>query len=69
MATNWVIDSQRQTSELSPAGRFNEVMEITFTTATGTHGQVRVPLNLYNAEHVREVIDQRVAHMMEVENL
>lgn len=69
MAENWVIDSQRQTSELSPSGRFNEVMEITFTTATGTHGQVRVPLNLYNAENVKRVIDDRVAHMMAVENL
>lgn len=69
MAANWTIDSQRQTSELSPSGRFQEVMEITFTTRTGTHGQVRIPLNLYNAEYVRQVVDQRVDNMMEIENL
>lgn len=69
MATNWTIDSQRQTSELSPSGRFQEVMEVTFTTRTGTHGQVRIPLNLYNAEYVAQVVDDRVSRMLEIENL
>ena len=69
MAESWRIISQRQTSQLTPDGRFQDVMEVSVEIATGTVIQLAVPLSLYSAESVKDLIEQRVADVLEVEQL
>ncbi len=69
MAETWRIISQRQTSQLTADGRFQDVMEISVEIATGTVVQIQVPLSLYSAESVKSLIEQRVADVLEVEQL
>lgn len=69
MADGWRIVAQRQTTDLTPDGRFQEVMEITFTTDQDVSGTVRIPVTQYTAENVREVISARAAQISAVHNL
>lgn len=69
MAQGWRVTSQRQTTELTPDGRFQDVMEISFQLDSGTVGLVRVPLIAYNPDRVKELIDQQAQTLTAVENL
>lgn len=69
MAESWRIITQRQTSELTADGRFQEVMEVTVEVATGTVIQIQIPISIYNAETVKELVEARVADILEVEQL
>lgn len=66
--SSWQVVSQRQSSQLI-GGQFTEVMVVTFRTADGVVGDVSVPLSQYSADHVRELIDARVAKIAEVHSL
>lgn len=70
MANNWRVTGQRQSSTLDGNGQFRDVMEVSFETLPeGTAGKVSLPLNTYNEETVRDMIDARVAIMQAVHNL
>lgn len=69
MAEGWRIVAQRQTTDLTPDGRFDEVMEITFMTAEQVTGTVRIPVGQYTPDYVREVISARAAQISAVHNL
>jgi hypothetical protein len=76
MADMWHIPQggQRQSTQLMPnATGFQEVWEITYVIdsgpATGTSGTVTVPAAFYNADYVKQTIDQAVAHVDAVAGL
>lgn len=60
MAQDWQVVAQRQTTDLAPDGRFVDVVEVTFTTQSGTAGTVRVAEQDYTPDRVRELIQARV---------
>jgi len=69
MAEGWKVVAQRQTSDLTPDGRFQDVMEVTFTTDSGTTGVVRVPIVAYSPARVKELIDAQAQTITAVDNL
>jgi hypothetical protein len=48
----WRVLEQRQTTEVTAAGTFREVMEVTCETASGVPFTVTVPLTIYSPENV-----------------
>lgn len=69
MADTWRVVSQRQSSDITADGRFQEVMEVTVETVTGTSLLVRIPLSQYSAEVAKQLIEQRVSDALAVEEL
>lgn len=76
MADMWHIlpQGQRQSTQLAPTGvGFADVWEITFQVdsgpATGTIGTVRVPVDLYTPDNVRDTINAQVAALDAVAGL
>lgn len=69
MADGWSIVAQQQTTDLTPDGRFQEVMRITFQTTEGVTGTLTVPISEYNPQHVQELISARAAAIKAVHNL
>lgn len=69
MAESWHVESQRKTTVLTGSGVFKPVWDIRFVTASGVHGSVEVDERNYNADYVRGVIDELVAHIDAVQNL
>ena len=60
MADTWHVVSQRQTTQLSAGGTFQDVMEVTFLTASGTTGSVVIPLTNFGPAAVQSAIAARV---------
>lgn len=61
MAMEWRVTGQRQTDVLTPGGTFESSMEVNFEVfPEGTTGQIVVPIRLYTAEYVSELIQARV---------
>lgn len=69
MSDNFSITGQHQTSMLDPAGRFTQVIEVTFSTPGVGTGTIEVPVSDYNADRVRDLVRERVAHMEAVHQL
>ncbi len=69
MADNWQVVSQRQTSDITPDGRFIEVMEVVVQLVSGTTITERIPLDQYTPEVAQQRIEARVADVLAVENL
>lgn len=69
MADTYKVTNQRQTVELSADGRFRDVMEVSFQTSQGIHGQVRVPLDQYGPDRVNQMITEYVDKIHGVHNL
>lgn len=69
MAADYTIIDQRQTTSLSPAGRFIDVVEVTFQTRDGDVGTVTVPLGEHTAENIRQVVGARAAAFIAIHNL
>lgn len=64
------IESQHQTSWLTPGtGSFVDGVEITFTVVGAGTQSIKVPLDQYNAENVKALIDERVAHIIAINTL
>lgn len=56
----WRVVSQHQTTELTPNGQFQDVMEVTAqSTENGTHATIRVPIDAYTPENVQAQLDKR----------
>jgi hypothetical protein len=69
MADTWHVTNQRQTTALSSGGTFQDVMEVTFETTSGTTGSVRIPVATYSAQAVSDAINARVAQIDAVHSL
>lgn len=69
MADTWRVVGQRQTSDISRSGQFEDVMEVTVETTSGTAITVRIPIDQYNAELANQLIEARVADVLAVDNL
>lgn len=61
MAEGYVVLAQRQLADVLADGRVGDVMEVTFQTASGVTGSVRVPIDVYDAETVDALIRRRVS--------
>ncbi len=68
MAADYTITNQRQTSTLI-GGQFQQVMEVTFQTATGSTGAVYIPVGQYTADAVKQAVEARVQVLNEVHQL
>ena len=69
MADTWRVVAQRQTSDISRSGDFQDVMEVTVETTTGRSISVRIPVDQYSAELAKQIIEDRVAEVIAVDNL
>lgn len=69
MAEKWRVTAQRQTSELTPAGSFIDVMEVHFDVIGVSSGTVKLPLSQYTEEAVRDAIEEQASKMIAVHNL
>ena len=69
MADTWSVVSQRQSSDITPDGRFIEVMEVVVETITGTTITERIPLAQYEPDLVAARIEARVARLLEDDGL
>lgn len=58
MANIYTVISQRETSEVTPDGRFRRVMEVTFETASGVTASVQIPIDRYAPETVDAAIQE-----------
>jgi hypothetical protein len=68
MADSYTVLDQRKTTEYL-GGRFQDVWEVTYRTASGVVGNVRIPASSYTPEKVHEVIDAEVANVHAIGNL
>jgi hypothetical protein len=68
MADNWTVVNQRPTQQLVN-GVFQQVIEVTFTTAKGYTGSVYIPRSTYGPESAKAAIDAEVAKVDAVANL
>lgn len=74
MADMWTIVNQRQDTVLDENGPgFSTVWEVTYRItsgpASGTRGTVRIPVDQYNANTVKETISAAVYHVDAVAGL
>lgn len=69
MAERYRVVSQRQTTDITPGGRFADVMEVACEASDGTPFQVRIPVASYTAAAVDEAADRRAAHILSVTEL
>lgn len=69
MAANYQVVAQRQTVDLGADGRFTDVIEVTYQTASGVTGSVRVPVATFTPDRVAELIDARAVQHDAVANL
>lgn len=69
MADNFTVTSQRQTQQLTPDGRFVDVIEVNFQIPSGNTGTVSIPVANYAPDYVKQVIEERANKMIAVEQL
>lgn len=66
----WQVTGQQPMSGMNAAGHYVPGWTVHYrVNATGTAGQVFVPLTEYNADNVRARITEQVAHIVAVHNL
>lgn len=69
MADNWQVISQRQTSTITPDGRFVNVVDVTFQIKSGATATVQIPQANYTADYVSQQIDALANQMIAIEQL
>ena len=70
MSALYRVTGQRQTQDLSPSGGFLEVMEVTAELVTSrTAFTIRVPLDRFTVDEVREQLDERARELEAVSQL
>lgn len=57
--TPYTITADEESEELTPAGQFQDVHRISFTTPSGGHGYVRIPDASYSAENVHQMVQEK----------
>lgn len=67
---SWRVVNQHQTTTLTAAGTFEDVMEITaVSNSTSTPVTIRVPLTHYTEDNVKKQLDARFDAVHAVHNL
>ena len=61
-----IVNPGQQAQEVGDDGLLRDVMRVTFRTGAGATGSVSVPLEQYNAESVRRLIEARVSDIAAV---
>lgn len=61
-SSSWEVESQTPTIGLGPDRRPVEGWQVNYKTSAGVHGHVFVPLARYNANNVKALIAEAVAH-------
>lgn len=70
MATNWEVINQVPRDELLTTGSFESGWEVYYRTIPeGINGSVWVPKRLYDADHVRSLINKEVEALKGIQNL
>lgn len=60
MAELYQVVSTHETTELTPAGSFQDVLEVTaVSNVTGSHTTIRLPISQASPENVRRLLDAR----------
>lgn len=65
----WKVITQNETTRPDDTGHFTAGVLITFQTTTGLNGTVFVPNNQYTSKYVKEVIQEKVNRMSEIQGL
>lgn len=65
----WTVESQAESTQLSPTGQVITGMTVGFVTAGGTHASVFVPADAYTLDRVRSAVTARAAQITAVEGL
>lgn len=66
---SYTITGQHQTSWLNPSGSFVDGVEVSFSVPGHGGQSVKVPLDMYNADTVKALIEERVAHITAIAQL
>lgn len=61
MGKRYTVINQRQSEDLSPAGAFVTVMDVTIESAGGHISTVKIPLRDYTVDNVQAALEERVA--------
>jgi hypothetical protein len=69
MPQGWHVVQQRQTTDLTPDGRFVDIMEITVETVELVTFTLKVPISSYSPETVAQLASARAAQISAVHNL
>jgi hypothetical protein len=69
MPQGWKVVQQRQTTDLTPDGRFLDIMEIMVETVEGVTFTLKVPVSAYSPETVAQLASARAAQISAVHNL
>ena len=70
MATTYRVVSQRPSTQLTADGRFIDTVIVNFETLPNqSPGTIEVPSSMYTVDYVKSVIEDKVAHMVAIENL
>lgn len=65
----WRVVEQRWTTEVTPAGRFQDVVEITIETVSGVTFPLRVPEAAYSPENVAALAEAQTIAVEAVQDL
>lgn len=64
MADTYTVTAQRQTTQLTPSGQFQDVIEVSFVTKpSGASGTIAVPVAQYAPDAVTSLLEARAAAM------
>lgn len=69
MAEAWRVTGQRQEERLGPNARFEVVMQVSVETAAGTTATFAIPIQQYNPQYVRAVIDDWYQHESSISSM
>lgn len=65
----WTVVDQLRSTRVSPAGRFQEIVQVTIQTTSGIEWTFDVPLASYSEEVVRSMADAWAAEVERVQSL
>lgn len=69
MADGWAIVDQRGTERLGPAGRFEDVVEVSIRTDRGTTKTFTIPDGMYSVTYVKNLVDEWVTRSNQIHDL
>lgn len=61
MGANWRVTDIRQTTDVTPSGRFLDVYEVTAETAGGVEFRVKIPVASYSPEVLKSAVESEAA--------
>lgn len=68
--TNYIVTGQNQSTELTPAGYFHDVMQVHAQSRKHrTHHSISVPMSEYHPHKVHQLLTERIANADAVSDL